>query len=140
MNRTLEHDIAKEALEGMTAEKILPLWNEFCQENYYEEIWTYDEFTLEDFISGMKPYDIAKMIVEGSFKPDAEYFTFDGNGNFKCLTEREALEEIDYYQLADMIVYNLLYYKNNIPEIAEVFEAYEEELNEQENVHSGADS
>ena len=130
MNRSLEYDIVKETLEGMTAEQILPLWNEYCDENHYKEILEYDEFTLSDFISGMKEFEIAKMIIRGTFKPDSEYFTVDGKGNFLGMTEREALEEIDYNSLADFILQDIERRKDSIPELNKAFEDIKEEMNE----------
>ena len=129
-NTTIQHEIAQEALKKLDINRVLPLWNEYCEENCYEMIEYYDEETINWLLRDMEPMDIIRMAKNGTFKADAEYFTFNGYGNIKTMTAKEVLEEIDYYQLADMIVYNLLYYKNNIPEIAEAFKEYEEENND----------
>lgn len=129
-NTTIQHEIAQEALRNMKAEDVIGLWNEYCQENGYDMYDSWDEYTVNELMSGYEPMEIIRMAKNGTFKADAEYFTYNGYGNIKTMTAKDVLEEIDYYQLADMIVYNLLYYKNNIPEIAEAFKEYEEENND----------
>lgn len=93
-------DQIKEYLKGLNDSELLSIYNEFATETYDNDIYTMDEF--DEICEGMTATDIARRIYNGDFRPNDEYFTFNGYDN---LISTDFLEDfIDFDDLADYIV------------------------------------
>ena len=73
------------------------IFNEYANSNCYEQISHIDEF--DDVFSSWTPSDIARQVAYAGFSHDADYFTFDGQGNLEYICDVEDFVDVD--ELAD---------------------------------------
>jgi hypothetical protein len=92
----------------MTEERFMELWDELtfqqklqCHQEYCanhnmdDMISSFDEQFFEDIYGDCDKMRIVRHICFGDVDWDDGYIRYDGYGNLKSLSEREALEEID---------------------------------------------
>lgn len=75
-------DAIIELLDEMSTADLVAIHNEYCYKtnNYDDEIFDMDRF--DELCEGMKPADIANRIYYGDFRPNDEYFCYNGYANF----------------------------------------------------------
>lgn len=98
-------EMIKDLLEnGMSDSYSLMIYNEYLDkvEYYDDRIYNIDEF--DEVMNCMKPLDIALKIFYGDFRPNDNYFKFDGCANLQSFDYLS--DEIDYEEIADYIVDN----------------------------------
>ena len=73
----------KNIIEDMDDSDAVAFHNEYCYEtnDYDDEIIEMERF--DEICEGMTPSDIARGIFYGDFKPNHDYFHFNGYGNFE---------------------------------------------------------
>ena len=116
-------EMIKDLLENMSESQLYIISNEyFDKTNYYDDrIYDMDEF--DEIMSGMSPSDIATKIFYGDFRPNDNYFKFDGYANlesFDYISDKVDLEEI-----ADYIIDNDQDFDNS--DIREILDKENEE-------------
>lgn len=89
-------------INDLSDNDIFEMWNEYAQKNYYDEIYSIDDF--DDIMEETSPTDIANSIYFGEYNPNDNYFQFDGYGNIKTTNNIE--EFADYGELAEYICDN----------------------------------
>ena len=130
MNKT-RLDAIIELLDEMSTADLVALHNEYCYEtnNYDDEIFDMDRF--DEMCDGMKPTDIANSIWYGDFRPNDNYFCYNGLANFvsfdydddnNCPIYRKEIAE--YIDENDDCLYN--------DEVKDLLDEWEEE-NEEES-------
>lgn len=72
---------------------LVALYNEYADSNCYERIYGMEDFN--DVMQGFEPEDIARQVYYGSFKPYADWFTFDGYGNVESIEYPEDYVDLD---------------------------------------------
>ena len=97
-------EMIKDLLENMSESQLYIIANEyFDKTNYYDDrIYDMDEF--DEIMSGMSPSDIATKIFYGDFRPNDNYFKFDGYANLESFDYIS--DEVDLEEIADYIVDN----------------------------------
>lgn len=100
----------KEKLETifdeMSTDELLSVHREYCNEtnSFDDEIFSMDE--LDEVCSGHDAYWIACRVAFGEFNAFHDYFTFNGYGNIKTLSEYEIKDYIDIDEIIDYIIDN----------------------------------
>ena len=74
-------------INDLTDNDIFEMWNEYAQKNYYDEIFSIDDF--DEIMERNSPTDIANSIYFGEYNPNDNYFQFDGYGNIKTTSNIE---------------------------------------------------
>lgn len=108
-------------------------YNEWTLENHDPDSYIYSMSEFNEVMSAFEPERIADMCYFGNYKPSAEYFTFDGYGNIKCISvyddmpfDQDELKEyyiennnFDYFSSEDReTIETALEYKNLIIDTA----------------------
>ena len=81
-------------INDMKTEEIVELHNSYCEAAGYEDDRIYSMYELDELLEGRTPTDILSMGFYGDFRPQHDFFWFNGYGN---------LESADY--IADMPIY-----------------------------------
>lgn len=124
-------DAIIEVLDEMSTADLVAIHNLYCYEteNYDDEIFEMDRF--DEQCVGMKPADIANRIYYGDFRPNDDYFCYNGYGNFvsfdydddnNCPIYRKEIAE--YIDENDDNLYNT--------EVGDLLDEWEEEHEEDE--------
>lgn len=95
----------KQYLEELEPRYLLPMWNEYCSINDYED-WIYNMEELDELLVDRKPSYIANRIFYGEFNPNDEYFTFNGYGNLVSFDSFDIAEHISITDLVEHIIDN----------------------------------
>ena len=92
----------KEVVEHFKEDKLVELWNEFCNKNYYEEVIGYiSDDEINDFFSNKTPAELIRM--GSNVDLDNKYFYFHlGELN----TTDNIFDVVDIDELIDYIIYN----------------------------------
>ena len=116
-------EMIKDLLENMSESQLYIIVNEyFDKTNYYDDrIYDMDEF--DEIMSGMSPSDIATKIFYGDFRPNDNYFRFDGYANLESFDYIS--DEVDLEEVADYIVDNDEDFDNG--DIREILDEEDEE-------------
>ena len=116
-------EIIKDLLENMSESQLYIIVNEyFDKANYYDDrIYDMDEFN--EIMSGMSPSDIATKIFYGDFRPNDNYFRFDGYANLQSFDYIS--DEVDLEEIADYIIDNDEDFDNS--DIREILDEEDEE-------------
>lgn len=119
-------ELIKETLDNMSESDLFWLYKEYMNQAqlYDDEIFDMEEF--DDIMSGSTPTDIAQKIFYGNFRPNDNYFRFDGYANLESIDWLK--DEIDLDEIADYIIDN-----ENSLENSEIQEILDEDDNEEEN-------
>ena len=81
-------------INSMNDDEVIELHNRYCEAAGYEDDRIYSMHELDEFLEGRTPTDILSMGFYGDFRPQHDFFWFNGYGN---------LESADY--IADMPVF-----------------------------------
>ena len=81
-------------INSMNTEEIVELHNSYCDAANCMDDYIYSMDALDDILSWTKPTDILSMGFYGDFRPQHDFFWFNGYGNLKSA---------DY--IADMPIY-----------------------------------
>lgn len=92
--------------EDKTDGEKIGLWNEYCQEQNYEEIYSFEDEFFEIFFSN-KPMEAARAASFGSLNWSDDYIKFNGNGNLESMSEYQAVNSIDEAALIEWLIENL---------------------------------
>ena len=124
-------EMIKDLLENMSESQLYIIVNEYSDKtNYYDDrIYDMDEF--DEIMSGMSPSDIATKIFYGDFRPNDNYFKFDGYANLESFDYIS--DEVDLEEIADYIVDNDEDFDNS--DIREILD----EENEEDEEEGGED-
>lgn len=92
----------KEVVEDFREEKLVELWNEFCDENYYEERICYlSDDEINDYFSNKTPAELIRMGSDVDL--DNKYFYFHLN---ELNTTDNIFDVVDVDELVDYIINN----------------------------------
>ena len=90
------------AVEDFRENKLVELWNEFCNKNYYEEVICYlSDDEINDFFSNKTPAELIRM--GSNVDLDNKYFYFHLN---ELNTTDNIFDVVDIDELVDYIVDN----------------------------------
>ena len=81
-------------INDMKTEEMVELHNLYCEAAGYEDDRIYSRYELDEILEGRTPADILSMGFYGDFRPQHDFFWFNGYGN---------LESADY--IADMPIF-----------------------------------
>ena len=97
-------ELVKEILDNMSESDLFWLYKEYvCQAQLYDdEIFDMNEF--DEIMCASTPTDIALKIFYGDFRPNDNYFKFDGCANLQSFDYIS--DEVDLEEIADYIVDN----------------------------------
>ena len=70
-------------INGMKTEEIVELHNRYCEAAGYEDDRIYSMWDLDEILEGRTPTDILSMGFYGEFRPQHDFFWFNGYGNLK---------------------------------------------------------
>ena len=70
-------------INGMGIEEIVELHNSYCEAAGYEDDRIYSMYELDELLEGRTPTDILSMGFYGDFRPQHDFFWFNGYGNLK---------------------------------------------------------
>ena len=120
-------EMIKDLLENMSESQLYIIVNEyFDKTNYYDDrIYDMDEF--DEIMSGMSPSEIATKIFYGDFRPNDNYFKFNGYANLESFDYIS--DEVDLEEIADYIVDNDEDFDNS--DIREILDEENEEDEEE---------
>ena len=92
----------KEIVEDFKEDKLVELWNEFCNKNYYEEVIDYlSDDEINDFFSNKTPAELIR--IGSDVDLDNKYFYFHlGELN----TTDNVFDVVDIDELVDYIIDN----------------------------------
>ena len=92
----------KEIVEDFKEDKLVELWNEFCNKNYYEEVIDYlSDDEINDFFSNKTPAELIRM--GSNVDLDNKYFYFHLN---ELNTTDNIFDVVDIDELVDYIIDN----------------------------------
>lgn len=92
----------KEVVEDFREEKLVELWNEFCNKNYYEEVISYlSDDEINDYFSNKTPAELIRIGKDVDL--DNKYFYFHLN---ELNTTDNIFDVVDIDELADYIIDN----------------------------------
>ena len=120
-------EMIKDLLENMSESQLYIIANEYSDKtNYYDDrIYDMDEF--DEIMDGMSPWNIATKIFYGDFRPNDNYFRFDGCANLESFDYIS--DEIDLEEIADYIIDNDEDFDNS--DIREILDEENEEDEEE---------
>ena len=92
----------KEVVEDFKENKLVELWNEFCNKNYYEEVIYYlSDDEINDFFSDNTPAELIRIGKDVDL--DNKYFYFHLN---ELNTTDNIFDVVDIDELVDYIIDN----------------------------------
>ena len=92
----------KEVVEDFKENKLVELWNEFCDKNCYEErIWYLSDYEINDLFSNKTPAELIRMGSDVDL--DNKYFYFHLN---ELNTTDNIFDVVDIDELVDYIIDN----------------------------------
>ena len=90
----------REVVEDFKENKLVELWNEFCDKNYYEEVIYYlSDDEINDFFSNKTPAELIRM--GSNVDLDNKYFYFHLN---ELNTTDNIFDVVDIDELVDYII------------------------------------
>ena len=70
-------------INSMETEEMVELHNRYCEAAGYEDNRIYSMHELDELMEGRTPTDILSMGFYGDFRPQHDFFWFNGYGNLK---------------------------------------------------------
>ena len=116
-------EIIKDLLENMSESQLYIIANEYFDKTEYYDDRIYDMDEFDEIMSGMSPSDIAMKIFYGDFRPNDNYFKFDGYANLQSFDYIS--DEVDLEEISDYIVDNDEDFDNS--DIREILDEEDEE-------------
>lgn len=83
MNETEKRQKLVDYINGMGIEEKIALHNAYCDAAGYEDDRIYSMYELDELLEGRTPTDILSMGFYGDFRPQHDFFWFNGYGNLK---------------------------------------------------------
>lgn len=65
--------------DEMDDEQIVKLYNNYCEANNYERVYTMDD--MDELLDSYSPWEVARACYFGDFCPTHDYWEFNGYGN-----------------------------------------------------------
>ena len=97
-------EMIKDLLENMSESQLYTIVNEYFDKTEYYDDRIYDMEEFDEMMDDMLPSDIAIKIFYGDFRPNDNYFKFDGYDNLQSFDYIS--DEVDLEEIADYIVDN----------------------------------
>ena len=97
-------EMIKDLLENMSESQLYTIANEYFDKAEYYDDRIYDMEEFDEMMDDMLPSDIATKIFYGDFRPNDNYFKFDGYANLESFDYIS--DEVDLEEIADYIVDN----------------------------------
>ena len=94
----------KHLLENTNESQLYIIANEYFDKTDYYDDRIYDMEEFDEIMDGMSPWNIATKIFYGDFRPNDNYFRFDGCANLESFDYIS--DEVDLEEIADYIVDN----------------------------------
>lgn len=129
---TLEEKV-REAIENLSNDEAVSLWNEYCSEDGRMDDYIYSMNEFDEIMGNMTPLDVARTCFYGDFCPADDYFWFNGYANLESSDFPSMDDKSPFYakELATWIIKNEnALYCDEIQEILD--EDDEEEKDEDE--------
>ena len=129
---TLEEKVM-EAIENLSSDEAVSLWNEYCSEDGRMDDYIYSMNEFDEIMGDMTPLDVARTCFYGDFCPADDYFWFNGYANLESSDFPSMDDKSPFYakELATWIIKNEnALYCDEIQEILD--EDDEEEKDEDE--------
>lgn len=129
---TLEEKV-REAIENLSNDEAVSLWNEYCSEDGRMDDYIYSMNEFDEIMGDMTPLDVARTCFYGDFCPADDYFWFNGYANLESSDFPSMDDKSPFYakELATWIIKNEnALYCDEIQEILD--EDDEEEKDEDE--------
>ena len=70
-------------INSMNDDELIELYNRYCEAAGYEDDRIYSMYELDELLEGRTPTDILSMGFYGDFRPQHDFFWFNGYGNLK---------------------------------------------------------
>ena len=93
--------------ENKSDDEKISLWNEYCAEQGYEEIFNFDDEFFEMFFDGKNPMDMFRLGCFSVVNWSDNYIKFNGYGNLESMNDYEAVNSIDEAALIEWLIENL---------------------------------
>ena len=116
-------EMIKDLLENMSESQLYTIVNEYFDKTEYYDDRIYDMEEFDEMMDDMLPSDIAIKIFYGDFRPNDNYFKFDGYDNLQSFDYIS--DEVDLEEIADYIVDNDEDFDNS--DIREILDQEDEE-------------
>ena len=97
-------EMIKNWLENMSESQLYTNCNEYFDKTGYFDDRIYDMEEFDEMMSGVSPWNIATKIFYGDFRPNDNYFKFDGYANLQSFDYIS--DEVDLEEIADYIIDN----------------------------------
>ena len=72
-----------EYIDSMNDDDLIELHNSYCEAAGYEDDRIYSTYELDEILEGRTPTDILSRGFYGDFRPQHDFFWFNGYGNLK---------------------------------------------------------
>lgn len=83
MNEMEKRKKLVEYINGMKNDEIVELHNRYCEAAGYEDDQIYSMYELDELLEGRTPTDILSRGFYGDFRPQHDFFWFNGYGNLE---------------------------------------------------------
>lgn len=85
---------------------LISLWNDYCDKHRCDDDIITDMSLFDDLFREMSPLDIVRRVKYGDFRPDDDYFGFNGYGNLISFNDLSDYGPFSYGVLAEYLVDN----------------------------------
>ena len=113
-------------INSMKTGEIVELHNCYCEAAGYEDDRIYSMYELDEILEGRTPTDILSRGFYGDFRPQHDFFWFNGYGNL------ESADYIDYMPIFAIDIANYILSKEDSLGNDEIQEMLDEEDNDNE--------
>lgn len=98
--------IVKILEDNWSAEDLIRVWNDYCSEHCCcdDEIFYMDSFN--ELMDGLTPLEIVERVQYGDFRPDDDYFAYNGYGNIVSFCDVYDFGSFNYQYVAEHLVDN----------------------------------
>lgn len=86
--------------------ELISLWNDYCDKHRCDDYIIEDMSLFDDLFGDMSPLDIVRRVQYGDFRPDDDYFAFNGYGNLVSFNDLSDYGPFSYEELAEHLVDN----------------------------------
>ena len=83
MNETEKRQKLVDYINSMNDDEVIELHNSYCESAGYEDDRIYSMCELDELLEGRTPTDILSMGFYGDFRPQHDFFWFNGYGNLQ---------------------------------------------------------
>jgi hypothetical protein len=86
--------------------ELISLWNDYCDKHRCDDDTITDMSLFDDLFGDMSPLAIVRRVKYGDFRPDDDYFAFNGYGNLVSFNDLSDYGPFSYEVLAEYLVDN----------------------------------